>query len=125
MAHVVNRPWSKPEREALRRLFPTTPTMEIADLLGRSFSATKTAARKLGLQKAGTGYRRWTAEEVAAVRRLYPTTPTAEVAARLGRTVTATKHIAIQQGIRKVGSVPRDSITLDPAPSKGGSIGMR
>ena len=49
---VTTGPWSKDELKLLRKLYPNTPTAEVAKTIGRPPEATKKQAYKLGLHKS-------------------------------------------------------------------------
>lgn len=43
--------WTEDKLDTLRRLYPTTPATDIADVIGCSASALLTKARELGLKR--------------------------------------------------------------------------
>jgi hypothetical protein len=44
--------WSSQDLNALRRMFPTTPTSKVAQKVGRKLDAVKKKASRMGLKKA-------------------------------------------------------------------------
>jgi hypothetical protein len=50
MCRPIN--WSEDKLEYLRRYFPTTPAIDIADVIGCSYTSVYNKARQLGLKKS-------------------------------------------------------------------------
>ena len=57
--------WSREEKERLRRLYPDTPNLEIARLIGRSEKSIVSKAHDLGLRKSSERLRQMGQENVA------------------------------------------------------------
>ncbi len=73
--------WSAADERRLRRLWPTTPTVEIARRMGRTLASVRSRGTLLGLHKE-QGRRCWTKAEDRELRRLYANTPLRELKAR-------------------------------------------
>lgn len=92
--------WTAAADAILRDKWGVVATRALADELGRTMSAVKQRARKLGMFHR----RRFSAEEVQLVRDLYPTHTAAQVAERLygkGRAAKAIFCLAKRLGLRK------------------------
>ena len=78
----VKVPFSNAEIALIKRLFPKTETLEIADRLNRPYWLIKAKLRELGLSRMKK--REWSKEQIKRLRKLYPTTSAATIANELG-----------------------------------------
>jgi hypothetical protein len=92
--------WLRREEARLRKLYPNTPTPDIALRLGRSLPSVKSRAKVLRLRK-NRNYHLWTAADEKVLRREYPHRPTARIAKKLGTTVLSTYQRANLIGLKK------------------------
>jgi hypothetical protein len=105
----LNKPWTKQDHQIMFDLYPLTPTQDIATKLGRSITAVRIHARRIGLRKIVTSPKistpswYWKEDEIAIMREMYAETPTSVIARRLGKTVSAVIDKASKLGIRKIG----------------------
>jgi len=105
---IVGRPWTADEVALLKELYPTSPTDELAQRLGRSLASVKHRAYSLGVKRKSWCDKLWTAEEFQLLRELYPTCEsTREVAKKIGRPWGSVRQIASNLWISK-GKHPRD-----------------
>src|ERR1700733_9732273 len=95
--------WSPKEHKRLRALYPTTPTPELARILGRSPKTVAGRGKVRGIKKAvgWGGHGAWTPRHEKLLRALYPHTATGEVARRVGHSLLATYRWAKKLGLRK------------------------
>lgn len=68
----MHRPWTDLELAALRRLYPSTDTREVAHFIGRSEHAVKMMAIKLGVRKSEEAMRQIHARTRFGGERRYP-----------------------------------------------------
>ena len=90
--------WSKDEVKLLKRLYPDNTARDIANELGRTVTAVRTKARKLGF--AGK-VRVWSKKELNLLKRLYPSKTARETAEQIGRSLRATRSKIHILGLRK------------------------
>lgn len=101
---MSGQPWTPKADATLRRLYPKFPSAEVARRMGRTPSAVRARAKKIG----ATARPYWTDAERADFRRLYPDADNAELAARFGRTLKAIQQQAKTLGVKKSPEYLRD-----------------
>lgn len=89
------KPWTAEELNTLHTYYPTVPTSDVADMLGRSVSAVHTMACRLQLRKQVF----WCDEKVAWLERNYPYLGPAYCAQHFGVTLDSIKSIAYRNGL--------------------------
>lgn len=112
-------PWTRAERQELKRLYGTRSTEDLVVCLSRPiaeieamavqcclakdkrFAAARRETGGAGAARAAGSMPRWTDQEVAQLRALYADHDNLEIARRLGRTVTSVANKANQLGLRK------------------------
>jgi hypothetical protein len=104
---IYFRRWTEEEVEILKKHYSEMGPYEIAKLLGRSISAIKHKASRLGLKwlnrkvKTWT-YRPWSKEEVEILKRMYEYAPIDEILKALpGRAWSSIKHEANELGLSR------------------------
>ena len=90
-------PWTEAEDRRLRDEYGITPLSQLAAAMGRSASAVKQRARRIGISARAF----WSPEEDAALRRIYPSKTAEECARWIGRSVSAIHDRATKLGLRK------------------------
>jgi hypothetical protein len=103
------RPWTAAEAERVKEAWGKVRTKDLARELGRSASAVKQKAEKLGLDSG----RYLTPEEFDLVRELYPTHTAADIAERLygsRRGALAVYKVAESLGLRKLARIEPELI---------------
>ena len=95
--------WSEGELKLIRKLYPLGKEKEIARRTGRTESAIKGRAQRLGVKgpEIQPAYPRWSKKELNLLRKLYPTTKAETIAERLGRSVHAVRLRIVKIGIKK------------------------
>lgn len=93
--------WTKREIQKLIKHYPLTDNEDLVKLLGRSFSAIRTKAQKLGLKKLKHSGSPFTPEKKALLFKLYPNTLNREIAKRLGVTECSIIAAGFRYKLRK------------------------
>jgi hypothetical protein len=88
--------WTKEEIETLKKLYPTVPTPDIAESMGRTRGAVRTKAIKLKIQKLIASNNPYTPEKKLILEKLYPNTTNKEIA----RILNVTESSVIAAGFR-------------------------
>lgn len=98
---MVNE-WTQAEKKLLRKLYPRTSNVDIAQKLGRTLEAVKYKARMLGLKKA-RGYFLWTDRDIELLKRQFGDTSIRvdDIAERLDRGIKAVRNKAIELGLKR------------------------
>lgn len=88
---MKGRKWTNKDLDLLKEIYPTTPTKEVAERLGRSVKGIGSKAKVLGLKKDKDFkyFTSWTEEEHNTFVKLYPNTSNKEIARILGKSKTA------------------------------------
>jgi HNH endonuclease len=93
--------WTPALEEQLQKLYPLTPTHELAALFKWTPKAIASRAKILGVKRDRPNYRKWTSEEDRVLREQYPHRPTQELAADLGRACFVVYRRAAKLGLKK------------------------
>lgn len=101
-------PWKK-QQELLKELYSTAITKELEEKFGRSKTAIKAKAIKMGLHKKnrqpivkeGNATKQWSKKDEALLKRLYPTTHNKDLAVKFRRTDAAIKIRSRKLGLTK------------------------
>ena len=95
--------WSEAELKLVRKLYPLGKVKEIARRTGRTETAIKGRAQRLGVKGPAIqpAYPVWSKKELNLLRKLYPTTTAEAIAKRLGRSVHALRLRIVKIGIKK------------------------
>ena len=92
------QPWLKADVARLRELYPRYGVRDLADLLGRTAAAVKSAISRFGF-----GNRKyWSEEEIARLREVYPNTSNTDLARAFGRTRSAIEGASRAFGLAKM-----------------------
>lgn len=94
---LKQRAWTATEDRRLRDEYGITPLADLARDMGRTASAVKQRARRIGLSARAF----WSPEEDAALRRIYPSKTAEECARWIGRSANAIHDRAHKLGLRK------------------------
>jgi hypothetical protein len=94
--------WTKEELRLLKKLYPNTITVDIAEKLGKPLYVVAYQARKLGLKKA-EGHFKWTDKQIAYLKKAFPDhrLTIEEIADHLGKGIKAVRTKANQIGLRR------------------------
>ena len=90
--------WTKDEVKLLKELYPDNSARDIANELGRTVTAVRVKAYKLGLCERRNV---WSKKELNLVKRLYPSKTVQEVAEKIGKSVRATRRKILTLGLQK------------------------
>lgn len=110
--------WSREEIDSLKKLYPTTSTKKMAEILGRSSNSVEWKALYLGLKKdkeyrievlrraallaTSARYKLWTEEELTLLKKLYWKTSQKELLKTLpGRTWSSILQKAAKLGLKR------------------------
>lgn len=114
----MRKPWKSNEQQLLIAKYPVLPAPELLELFpGRTASAIKTRAGKLGLRKKGK-LDSWRYEHELSLQQLYPTTLNSELAKLFGKTEQAVSAAAHKLRLKKTPEFMRFH-TLKSAFKKG------
>lgn len=95
---IDRRHWSKEELRFLKKNFPEMDFKTMAKKLGRSHSAVRSRANKLGLRSVVY----WTEKEDALLKRQYLRSDVKDVTKKLGRTASSVKSRALKLGLLRL-----------------------
>jgi len=93
--------WIKQEVNSLVKYFPTGKTREIAEELGRPFSAVRQKAYEMGLKTRQYASSIWSEEEIEVLMEQFPHRSTPELADQLNRSVKSVEGKAHRLGLAK------------------------
>lgn len=96
------KPWTQSENEYLRLNYPTRPTDEVAQELGRTVFSVYKQAEYLGVKVAFYHPDQYTSDDLDLLREIYALTPHNEIVQLLGRTEGSIKKMASHLGLRKL-----------------------
>jgi len=105
------RLWSKKDLDILKRLYTIEELQVIAEKLGRSISAVRGKAHKLGLKNQNAVVP-WSIQEETLLKKLYPDNTIPEIASQIGRSVAAITNRAQRLELKKCRAWSKKELNL-------------